>query len=410
MGRDKLIYDIDDRYLDLVAKLPFHKSLEEWSSPEVNLITIRHGNSRHPVVFVRSGTVRFAIKETTERLAYKELHNYEKIAQSDIQTIKPIGVIIRTSGNIEVPTKVGRMYESDKTAYLITVLAESVLPQSTLYNLRLTWEAKSEIWDVIAEFFAQIHAKNIYWGDASLQNLLIKFRKVTTASFQKKRKLEVILSDAETVEVRQSLSSAMATADIDFFFESMMWFDEDLRSKGMVRDHLITERDIDYIQQIYEDKLPTYRSQVEFDRITGFHSERHFGRFSKAVYSKVLLKQLAEHKWYLSEKLKREVSLREATVDWYINIFEPIRSKLLANRFNDYFPNKTELDLYLEIMENKYFLSEKLGKDVGLNYAMTDYGKKFAVNKSFMGILKKLFQDLAALTKAYQNPIELLEK
>lgn len=387
-------------YLPAVALFPFEENLEQWHERGVDTLLSRRGDSRHPVLFVRSGQYKFALKETTPALAYRELKNYERLIELGIETIHPVGVVVREEEGIPIETAAGVMYEKNEIAFLITLLEDAVLPESSLFSLGFQDTAKREIFNTISELFAQCHARNVYWGDASLQNVLIKFKK-EEFTFGKKRKLVAMLSDAETVEVRTALSPESKRADLEFFFESMMWHDEEFRHRGIARDHAITETDIDYVRERYKFFSEIFEAHKAFNAATGFGSERHFGRFRRAVYAKILLRQLEEHKWYLSEKKRREVSLRDATLDWYVSYFLPIRDELAASRYAEHFGDKKEIDVYLEIMEHKYFLSQENGKDVGLRMAMEDYCQKFGVKDDFATTLAKMFKNLIGITDEY---------
>jgi hypothetical protein len=93
--------------------------------------------------------------------------------------------------------------------------------------------------------------------------------------------------------------------------------------------------------------------------------------------------------------------MRDTTLDWYANYFLPIQDLLKQSNFAEYFPDKTELEVYLEIMENKYYLSEQQKRDVGLSYAIQDFAKRFGIEKHYASSLKKMFKTLIDITKEY---------
>ncbi|MDX2128729.1 MAG: DUF4032 domain-containing protein [Chloroherpetonaceae bacterium] len=402
----KLTYDLPDHYLSELSDFPFESNLEDWEAFGVQTLSIRKGNSRHPVIFVKAPhsekTQAYAIKETTPALAYKEWKNYIKLKELEIETLTPVGVVVREDEEIAVETPVGVMYEKNEVAYLITLLEETVLPESYLFSYRLARGARIEIFNAISELFANCHAKGVHWGDASLENVLVKFKR-EEYTLGKKRRLTAILSDTETTEIHPSLSLRSRESDIEFFFESMLWLDEEFTKRGIPRDRSITSEDIEYLKNRYNFLYSIFEAHKAFDKLTSFRSERHFGKFRSLSHPKVLLKHLEEHKWYLSERAKKEVTLREATIDWYVKLFLPLRETLSQSRFATFFPDKTELELYIEIMENKYYLSEKKGKDIGLSAAMQDYCNRFGVEKDFISVMKRMFKDLISITKDYSS-------
>lgn len=404
----RIDYEVDEIYLPALVEFPFEKNLDEWKSSGIETITIRRGDSRHQVLFVRSKLAslpfRFAIKETTPELARRELENYRALQALDIQTLSPVGVVIRDEGETPIETPAGVMYQPRVTAYLVTLLEDAVLPESVLFGLRFRQDARREILDAIAELFAKCHAKNVYWGDASLDNLLIKFAR-EEHTLGKRRKLVALLADAETTEIKPSLSPRMKEADIEFFCESMLWLDEEFSKRGNSRDKNVAYDDIAYLRERYETLSTIWDAHKRFDKLTNFNSERHFGRFRKASHADTLLKHLEEHKWYLSERRKTPVSMRDAAIDWYANYFLPIQETLKQSRFAEFFPDKTELEVYLEIMENKYYLSEKQKRDVGLSYAIQDFAKRFGVEKDFASSLKTAFKSLIKITKQHAKSL-----
>ncbi len=402
--KPQIDYDVDERYLPALLLFPFEKNLEEWQAAGVTLHLMRRGNSRHQVIFVKSKLsshpYKFAIKETTLEFARREIANYHKLRELGIQTLTPVGIVVRHEEDLAIETPAGIMYQENHTAYVVTLLEDAVLPESVLFGLRFQQDARKEIFDAIAELFAKCHAKNVYWGDASLDNLLIKFMR-EEHTLGKRRKLVALLADAETTEITPSLSAQMKEADIEFFCESMLWLDEEFQRRGLQRDRLITLNDIAYLRERYNALTEIWNAHKRFDAITNFNSERHFGRFRKASYADTLLKHLEEHKWYLSERLKTPVSMREATLDWYANYFLPVQDLLKKSNFAEYFPDKTELEVYLGIMENKYYLSEQQKRDVGLSYAIQDFVKRFGIEKRYASSLKKVFKTIIDITKEY---------
>ncbi|MFN3560728.1 MAG: DUF4032 domain-containing protein [Chloroherpetonaceae bacterium] len=397
-------YEVDKRYLPALTLFPFEKNLEEWQSLGIAPILMRRGNSRHQVLFVESKSsalpCRFAIKELSLDLARRELDNYHKLRELDIQTLTPVGIVIRHDGDLPIQTPAGIMYQPNTTAYLVTLLEDAVLPESVLFGLRFQQPARKEIFDAIAELFAKCHAKNVYWGDASLDNLLIKFVR-EEHTLGKRRRLIALLADTETTEIHPSLSNRMKEADLEFFFESMLWLEEEFHKRGIPRDRTITQHDMAYLREQYNALTNIWNAHKRFDQLTNFNSERHFGRFRKASYADTLLKHLEEHKWYLSERMKTPVSMRDTTLDWYANYFLPIQDLLKQSNFAEYFPDKTELEVYLEIMENKYYLSEQQKRDVGLSYAIQDFAKRFGIEKNYVSSLKNMFKTLIDITKEY---------
>src|SRR5438874_13781 len=76
---------------------PWQVPLEEWPAHGVVPLSIRRGESRHPVIFVESSGVRYAIKETAPRMAEHEIYNLREIEYRGIPALSPIGTVTVTA-------------------------------------------------------------------------------------------------------------------------------------------------------------------------------------------------------------------------------------------------------------------------------------------------------------------------
>jgi len=219
----------------------------------------------------------------------------------------------------------------------------------------------------------RLHVKGVYWGDASLSNMMIVFANEPFPEIGVRTVLRAILADAETVEFHPGLSDAMRTADIDAFLESMAWTEGDLEASGVLRARLMTENDQRYVAERYADLYALEQEEESFVLLTKIDLDALLGPFEMRGQAKALLRHIAEHKWYLSERERREVSLDAAARDWYTEVFKPVLLLFAEFSILEEFPERTASSLYLDIMLHKYYLSEKTGKDVGLITAFESY-------------------------------------
>jgi hypothetical protein len=363
----------------------------------VRPLNIHRGISRHVVIFVKAGRFTFGIKEISEEISKKEICNYEELLLRGIHTLIPVGYVVKEEEPVAVRTPVGVQYEEGNVSHTITLLVEKVLPDSQLYARGFSFDNRKRIWDAIAELFVEPHTNGVYWGDASLANTLIRFEKVDQPFVGKKTTLKAYLADAETVEFRPSVSKAMREAELNFFFESMEWMNEDLRADGGSRDELAAAKDQQYIRERYNMLSAVEEKKKEFERLTSYNIDRFLGQIHNPSYVDHFMKHIEEHKWYLSERSSAPVSLKEAAHDWYEYMYRPVCELFRREKIVDLFPGKTAAELYIEIMTNKYFLSEKIGKDVGMIQAMHDYAEKFGVTNSFLERMKSASDKLLSI-------------
>lgn len=248
--------------------LPWGIPLEEWPEHDVQILTIRRGESRHQVVFVEAGGRRYAIKETSPDAAEKEITVFQELHRRRCRTLESVGWLVTGGEPIAIGEVAGQpVYMSGDTGYCITRLAERVLPQSILYRYPFTDQNKRLLWNAIAELLFNLHESGVYWGDPSLANILMDLSG---------QRLTAVMADAETADVVTSaLSEGLRRQDLDSFVESLQWQAEDIR---IARDlpeeqNLITTGDAEYL----------------LSRYAGLRADKHRARLARdTIFSQVL--------------------------------------------------------------------------------------------------------------------------
>lgn len=378
LSRPSLSFSVEDQFLSDLVDLPWDRPLEEWRRHGVKLLEIKRGIGRHPVVFVRRSKQDYVVKELGLEGARREIENYREMLSRGIHTLVPAGLVVREETPLPVTTRAGQSYERNVRAFSITLLMDRVIPDSLLYRRAFKPENRNRIWDAIVDLFVELHSNGIYWGDASLANTLVKFLKVEIPYVGKKTQLKAFLADAETVEVHDRISDSLRRADLDFFFESMEWINEDLRASGIIRDELATAADKAYLRQRYDALFKVAMREKAFDRAMGLSLRKYLGAVRNVTYLETLEKHIAEHKWYLSEEKGYEVSLVTAAADWLESVFIPVCELFKDEGVLKFFPGRTASELYVEVMTHKYYLSQERRSDVGIIYAVRDYARRFA--------------------------------
>jgi hypothetical protein len=392
-GKADIHFSVEKKYYDSLARLPWDHPISEWDILNQDIVSLKRGVSRHIVIFVKSNGYEFAVKEISAHTAKKEIANYEEILKRGVHTLLPVGYVIREDDPIEIELPTGKHYEKNETSHTITLIANRVLPDSTLFARKFQDQNLYKIFDAIVELFVDLHSNNIYWGDASLANMLVRFDKVELPSGKKNTRLRALLADAETVEIFETISDSMRQADIDFFLESMEWINEDLKSEGLGYDENNLKKINCYIVDNYNTLYSRYQKLHTFEEKTGLNIKRFFSDLTKPEYIDIIDQQIEEHKWYLSEKSGEAVGIKEAADDWYQNVFSKIKEIMLTYDILVHFPDKNILDVYIEIMQHKYYLSQKLNKDVGIITTIKDYSSKYSEDET-------LAQKVISISKA----------
>lgn len=385
---------VEQAVLEPLQKLPWNLPIEEWRSVGVRHFDIKRGIGRHPVVFVESSGVPFVIKQLSAEGAKREAENYEKLLARGIHNLVPVGYVVRTESPLQVRTQVGEQYEPQEVGHTVTRLLDRVVPDSLLYRRAFKLESRKRIWDAIVHLFVELHINGVYWGDASLANTLVKFLKVEIPYVGKRTELKAFLADAETVEIHESISDSLREADIQFFLESIDWINEDLRASGMIRDPLATAQDKAYIETHYEKMFALAVRAKGFEKSSGLNIGAYLGPVRDPIYFDTLEKHIAEHKWYISERRRAEVSFTEASRDWLENVFVPICELFQREGVLRFFPGKTASELYVEIMTHKYYLGISTGNDVGIQFAMHDYADHFGLEPPLFSFWKNLTEQM----------------
>jgi len=402
----RLTFEVGDEYRAAVGELPWAEPIGRWRELGVKHLNVRRGQGRHPVVFVRAGSLRLVVKELGIAAARAELASYRRLQELRVPTLEPVGCVARESAPIAVASPVGTLYEPDVAGHSLTLLARRVLPDSRLYSLALKPERRRLITDAVAELFVDLHSHGVYWGDASLDNLLIQFVQVDIPQIGRRTRLRALLADAETVEVHPSLSPGMRAEDLDHFVDSMRWLNEDLRLQGMVRETLATERDQEQLLGSYERRYAATLEARAFAEATGLDPSATLGEVESPAYWNALRKSIDEHRWYLSEREGGPVELERAAADWLERVFLPVCEAFRRFGVTALFPGKTAAELYVDVMRHKYYLSRAEGRDVGVVPATRDYAERFGAEPPLAAFWRGLVDRLGAILGFREAPAQ----
>lgn len=177
-----------------LAFLPWHLPLEEW--PDDLVVALPRGISRHIVRFVRVNGVVYAVKECEFPLADREYHLLRDLGRIDVPTVAPVAVV---SGR---RTREGEELQ----AALITEHLEFSLPYRALFSTTLRPQTAVRLLDALAVLIVRLHLVGFSWNDCSLSNTLFRRDAGSFAAY---------LVDAETGELHEHLSDGQRTYDLE---------------------------------------------------------------------------------------------------------------------------------------------------------------------------------------------------
>ena len=177
-----------------LAFLPWQTPLEEW--PEDLVVALPRGISRHIVRFVRLNGIVYAVKEVEEHFAQREYELLFDLVRRGLPTVEPVGTVC---------DRVDAAGEALPAA-LITRHLEFSLPYRALFSSSLRIETAGRLVDALTVLLVQLHLSGFSWNDCSLSNTLFRRDAGAFAAY---------LVDAETGELHSSLSAGQRMYDLE---------------------------------------------------------------------------------------------------------------------------------------------------------------------------------------------------
>jgi hypothetical protein len=174
-----------------LLSLPWDRPLAEWE-PELLLEVPQRGISRHVVRFVATGGHVFALKEISERLARHEYALLGEFQEEGLPTVSVLGICVDRP--------------DDQEAILVTRYLEYSMSYRWLFSTPRAAHSAEQLLDTMVELLVRLHLAGVFWGDCSLSNTL--FRPDAGA-------LAAYLVDAETAERHRVLSTGQRHYDVD---------------------------------------------------------------------------------------------------------------------------------------------------------------------------------------------------
>ncbi|TMM37833.1 MAG: DUF4032 domain-containing protein [Actinobacteria bacterium] len=373
-----------------LVSLPWREPLAQWRDDR--LLEIRNrGLSRHVVRFVAEAGEIFALKELDERLARREYHLLRQLARLGVRAVEPVGVVVdRPDG---------------QDAVLVTTFLDYSIPYRALFAHPRLQHPTGRLMDAQVELLARLHLAGFMWGDCSLSNTLFRLDAGALAAY---------LVDAETAELHSTLSEGQRAYDVEMAVERVAGELFDLQAGGMLPDAVDPVATAEEIERRYaalwseltrEEILrpdeQRYRiserlrrlNELGFDvdevelvdvgdgyrlRITtrvaepGHHRQLLFtrtGLVAQENQARRLLNDIAGYRAHLEQTEKQPVREAVAANRWLAEIYDPVIAAIppqLRGRLDD-------AQIFHEILEHRWFLSETTGRDVGTVAAMQDY-------------------------------------
>jgi hypothetical protein len=370
--------------------LPWAQPLEDWRDDR--LVEIRQrGISRHIVRFVADDDGLYALKSIGEPLARREYRLLRALADLSIPAVEVVGIVVDRG--------------ADENAILVTKFLEYSSTYRALFSSRRGGLPTDSLLDALVELLVRLHLSGFFWGDCSLSNALFRADAGTYQAY---------LVDAETSEQHPTLTDGQRGFDLDLAAERICGELMDLQAGDLLPDdvdpievseelvrryqglwdelnheelfkpedqrHRIANRlrrlnelgyDADEVElidsadgtrlRVRTRVAETGQSSRQLFRQTGIDAEEHQARR--------LLNDIASFRAYQEQKVGQAVSDIVAAHRWLEEVYDPVVAAIPASLGGRLAPP----EIFHEILEHRWYMSEAAGRDVGTTAAARSY-------------------------------------
>ncbi|WP_255947103.1 DUF4032 domain-containing protein [Streptomyces odontomachi] len=201
----------------LLLDLPWHLPLEQW--PDKHLVPLPRGISRHVVRYARAGDEIIAVKELAERPAVREYEMLRTLDRLAIPAVDPLAVV---TGRVDAD-------QEPLQPVLITRHLQGSQPYRSMFETTMRPDTVHRLMDALAVLLVRLHLVGFAWGDCSLSNTLFRRDAGAYAAY---------LVDAETAETHQRLSDGQRAYDIELAQVNISGEMLDLEASGALHPSL----------------------------------------------------------------------------------------------------------------------------------------------------------------------------
>ena len=368
--------------------LPWEQPLDRWRSER--LVRMAHGVSRHVVRFVEYDRRVFALKETQPDLAEREYRLLRQLEEERLPAVEAVGVVTDRGDEL--------------SAVLITRYLDFALPFRYLFGARGGPNIEDNLVDALVVLLVRLHLAGFYWGDCSLSNTL--FRRDAGA-------LAAYLVDAETGDLLPALSDGQRGHDLDVAVVNIGGELYDLEAAGRLPGHLDPAATAAAVEARYHglwaeltaeevvasderhridqrirrlndlgfdiDEFELVRTadgcglRVRPQVVEAGHHRRRFERLTGVTVqenqARRLLNDLDSYRAWLEREAGQPVAEAVAAYRWLTELFEPTIAAVPDALRGALEPP----ELFHEVLEHRWFLSEAAGREVDTADAVESY-------------------------------------
>ncbi len=385
---------VDPALLDL----PWHLPLEDW--PDENIASLPKGLSRHTVRFAHLSGYVIAIKETLADLAKREYEMLRNLGKLDVPCVEPFAIINNRTNEAgeELPS------------VLITRHLKFSLPYRAMWSQGLRPETATRLVDALALLLVRLHIAGFFWGDVSLSNTLFRRDAGSFAAYlvdaetghlydaglsngQRENDLEIARVNIAG-ELMDLVASGNAAPGVDPVATSErimkkyreLWveltgaetFDLAEKWKINLRIKRLNELGFDIDEMTIRTSETGSQLKIQPKVVDAGHHARRLIRLTgldvEENQARRLLNDLDE---YRRDNMRAGADEEVLAHEWLSNVFEPVVlaiPKELSGRLEP-------AEIFHQVLEHRWYLSEDAGKDVSLGEAVDSYVKNVLVHR-----------------------------
>jgi len=369
--------------------LPWHLPLEQWEGEF--LVPLPRGISRHIVRFIRLGDGIYAVKETRERIALGEYRLLRDLRRLKAPAVEPVGVVsgreARDSEEIE--------------PCLITRHLASSMPYREIFSRGVRPDTMPRLIDALVVLLTRLHLAGFFWGDCSLSNALFRRSAGEFAAY---------LVDAETGELHDQLSDGQRAYDLDIAVSNCFAEMLDLQAGALMSEDVDAHEIVQGFQGRYENLWAEltgaedfttdemWRIEMRIDRLNdlgfdvdeldivtdwdgstvqiqpkvvdpGHHNRRLQTLTGLDVEENQARRLLNDLDSFAAAKQLQNEDAAMVAHEWLTEVFEPIVRMAPSDRRTPV----EAAELFHEVLEHRWYLSEQGGREVEIFDAARDY-------------------------------------
>jgi len=371
--------------------LPWREPLEAWRS--ARLVEVPRGIGRHVVRFVEYDGSLFALKELPPELAQREYRLLRELGSRGIAAVDAVGIVSERGGAGD-----DRLPDVLVTRYL-----DFSLPYRLALARRPEPQQLERLLDAFAQLLVRLHLSGFFWGDCSLSNALFRRDAGELAAF---------LVDAETGELHPSLTDGQRGYDLEIAEENVfgelldvaaelgeervdaeslsaeiparyarLWAELTAEAElapgetSAVGDRLrrLAELGFDVGEVEIVEADGGYRLRLEPKLMEPGHHRRLLQRLTgldaQENQARRLLADLDAFRRRTLEETMPPPTEAAAAGRWLAEVFEPA----IAAVPRELRGKRDAAQLYHELLEHRWYLSERAGREVPLKEAVADY-------------------------------------